>query len=71
MIGTAIVKVMPGQESPVYCSLKEKEGILDLYHVFGEYDFFLIMQAECLTKLNELMEDIQEDHRVITARTYW
>jgi len=29
------------------------------------------MQAESLAKLNGLMEDIQEDHRVIAARTYW
>jgi hypothetical protein len=71
VIGTAIVKVMPGQEKPVYCSLKGKEGLLDLYHVFGEYDFFLIIQAESLAKLNGLMEDIQKDHRVIKARTYW
>jgi DNA-binding Lrp family transcriptional regulator len=71
VIGTAIVKVMPGQERSVYCSLKGKRGILDLYHVFGEYDFFLIMQAESLAKLNGLMEDLQEDRRVIAARTYW
>ncbi len=45
--------------------------MLDLYHVFGEYDFFLIMQAECLAKLDGLMEDIRKDHRVISAQTYW
>ena len=66
-----MVKVLPGQERSVYCSLKGKEGILDLYHVFGEYDFFLIMQAESLAKLNRLMEDIQESRHVITAQTYW
>ena len=67
-IGTAIVKVMPGQERQVYCSLKGKRGILDIYHVFGEYDFFLIMEAESLAKLNGLVEEIQEDRRVIMAR---
>jgi DNA-binding Lrp family transcriptional regulator len=71
VIGVALVKIIPGQERSVYCSLKGKEGILDLYHVFGEYDFFLIMQAECLARLNGLMEDIQEDHRVTKTRTYW
>ncbi len=71
MIGAALVKVMPGQERSVYCSLKGKKGILDIYHVFGEYEFFLIIQAECLAGLDGLMEDIQEDTRVITARTYW
>ena len=71
VIGAAILKVMPGQESPVYRSLSGKEELLALYHVFGDYDFFLILQAESLAKLNGLMEDIQEDHRVIAARTYW
>jgi hypothetical protein len=51
MIGATIVKVMLGQESPVYRSLSEKEELLALYHVFGDYDFFLIMQAESLAKL--------------------
>jgi len=71
VIGTAIVKVIPGQESPVYSSLKEKEELLALYHVFGDYDFFLIMQAESLAKLNGLMEAIQDDPRIAAALTYW
>lgn len=71
VIGIAMVKVLPDQERSVYGSLKGKEGILDIYHVFGEYDFFLIMQAESLAKLNGLMEDIQEIRHIITAQTYW
>ena len=71
VIGTAIVKVMPGQESLVYRSLRGKEELLALYHVFGDYDFFLIMQAENLAELNGLMEAIQEDRRIAAARTYW
>ena len=66
-----MVKVVPGQERSVYCSLKGKEGILDLYHVFGDYDFFLIMRAESLAKLNGLMEEIQESHHVVMTHTYW
>jgi DNA-binding Lrp family transcriptional regulator len=54
----AMVKVAPGPQRSVYCSLKGKEGILDLYTVSGEYDFFLIVQAESFAKLNRLMEDI-------------
>ena len=71
VIGIAMVKVVHGQERSVYCSLKGREGILDLYHVFGEYDFFLIMQAESLAKLNELMEDVQDGHHVVMTQTYW
>ena len=39
IVGIAMVKVVPGRVGSVYCFLKGKEGILDLYHVFGEYDF--------------------------------
>ena len=69
VIGITMIKVMPGEERTVYCSLKGKDGILDVYHIFGEYDFFVVLQAECIVKLKELMEDIQETHNVILART--
>ena len=71
VIGIAMVKVVPGQERSVYCSLKGKEGLLDLYHIFGDYDFFLIIRAESLAKLNGLMEEIQESHHVVMTHTYW
>ena len=69
VIGITMVKVMPGEERTVYCSLKGKDGILDVYHIFGEYDFFVVLQADSLVKLKELMEDIQYTHNVILART--
>jgi DNA-binding Lrp family transcriptional regulator len=71
VISIAMVKVLPGHERSAYCYLKSKEEILDIYHVFGEYDFFLILQSESPAKLNGLIEDIQESHHVIAARTYW
>ena len=68
VMGVAMVKVAPGQHRSIYCTLKGKEGILDLYAVSGEYDFFMIVQAESFAKLNRLMEDIQESHHAIKAR---
>jgi len=35
-------------EISLLLTIKEKEGILDLYPVSGEYDFFMIVQAESL-----------------------
>ena len=55
VIGITMVKVMPGQERLVYFSLKGKDGILDVYHIFGEYDFFVVLQAESLVKLKEVV----------------
>ena len=67
-MGIAMVEVVPGHEKSAYFFLKGIDEILDLYHVFGEYDFFLIMQAESLAKLKGLMDDIQESHHTIKAR---
>lgn len=47
------------QREVVYWFLKGIEGIEELYHVFGEYDLFVIMQAEGIGKLNELINDIK------------
>lgn len=69
VIGITMVRVMPGQERSVYCSLKGKDGILDVYHIFGEYDFFVVLQSDSRFKLRELVENIQETHDVILART--
>ncbi len=69
VIGVTMVKVVPGQERSVYCALKRRDGIMDVYHVFGEYDFFVVLQAEGLGELDEIMEDIKEAHDVILART--
>jgi DNA-binding Lrp family transcriptional regulator len=69
VIGVTMVKVLPGQERSVYCALKRRDGIMDVYHVFGEYDFFVALQAEGLGELDEIMEDIKSMHDVILART--
>ena len=69
-MGIAMVKVVPGQQRSIYCSLKEKEGILDIYPISGEYDFFMIVKAESFAKLNGLMEDIQEIPHAIKAQFF-
>ena len=69
VIGITMVKVVPGQERSVYCSLKGKDGIMDVYHIFGEYDFFVVLQAKSLIELRDLMENILETHDVILGRT--
>jgi DNA-binding Lrp family transcriptional regulator len=69
VIGITMLKVLPGQEKRIYIRLKSKEGVLDIYHIFGEYDFFLILRAEGLDKLNQIIENLREIHDVMVART--
>jgi len=64
-----MVKVVPGQEKTVYNSLQEIEGIKDVYHVFGEYDFVVIIEVEGLSTLNKLVDTIREIDNVTATQT--
>ncbi len=65
VIGITMVKVLPEQEKTAYHALRETDGIEEVYHLFGEFDFFVIMNAESKTKLNHLLEAIR-DRREVT-----
>lgn len=67
VIGVTMLKVMPGHERSVYHVLKGKEGVKDIYHVFGEYDFFVIMQADGIARINSIVENIRDLYNVTTA----
>lgn len=69
VIGITMLKVLPGQEKRIYIALKSKEGVLDIYPIFGEYDFFLILRAEGLDKLNQIIENLRKIHDVMVSRT--
>ena len=49
--------------------LKNIEGIKDVYHVFGEYDFVIIIDIEDLNILSDVVDRIGESETVTAART--
>ena len=65
-----MIKVKPGYEKSVYMELQGNPEIKDVYRLFGEYSFFLVMQAEGKKKLNKLMLDIEDDEYVIKTRPF-
>jgi uncharacterized protein with GYD domain len=69
VIGVTAIKVVPGQERSAYQALKHRDGIEQIYHAFGEYDFFIVMQAEGMDNLNLLMENIQGMGQIARAQT--
>jgi DNA-binding Lrp family transcriptional regulator len=69
VIGVTMVKVVPGQERSVYNAIREIEGIKDVYHVFGEYDFVVILEVDGLSVLNRLVDVIREIHHVTATQT--
>lgn len=69
VIGVTMVNVVPGQEKAAYNELQQIEGIKDIYHVFGEYDFVVISEVEGLSTLNRLVDTIRESENVTATQT--
>lgn len=69
VIGVTMVKVVPGQEKTVYNALQGIDGIKDVYHVFGEFDFVVIIEVEGLSMLNKLVDVIREIDNVNATQT--
>ena len=64
-----MVKVVPGEEKFVYNQLNDIDGIKDIFHVFGEYDFVVIMEVEGLSTLNKLVDSIRDIKAVTSTQT--
>lgn len=69
VIGITMVNVLPGYEKAASRELKNIEGIKDVYHVFGEYDFVIIIDVEDMTLLNDVVDRVRESETVITTKT--
>ena len=64
-----MINVLPGYEKAANRELKNIEGIKDVYHVFGEYDFVIIIDVEDMTILNDVVDRVRESETVITTKT--
>ncbi|AKB28509.1 Transcriptional regulator, AsnC family [Methanosarcina siciliae T4/M] len=69
VIGVTMINVLPGYEKAAYRELKNIEGIKDVYHVFGEYDFVIIIDVEDLSILNAVVDRIRESETVTATQT--
>lgn len=69
VIGVTMINVLPGYEKAAYRELKNVEGIKDVYHVFGEYDFVVIIDVKDLSILNAVVDRIRESENVTATQT--
>jgi len=69
VIGVTMINVLPGYEKAAYRELKNIEGIKDVYHVFGEYDFVVIIDVNDLSILNAVVDRIRESENVTATQT--
>lgn len=64
-----MINVLPDYEKAAYRELRNIEGIKDVYHVFGEYDFVIIIDVEDLILLNDVVDRIRESENVTATKT--
>jgi hypothetical protein len=65
VIGITMIKVVPGHEKASYDALRKIEGAKEIYHLFGEFDFFLKLEALDRTRLSHLLEEIRIQRYVL------
>uniref|UniRef100_A0A7C3UIY3 Lrp/AsnC family transcriptional regulator n=1 Tax=Geoglobus ahangari TaxID=113653 RepID=A0A7C3UIY3_9EURY len=69
VIGVTMVNVTPGKEKQVYNAIKELKNVRDVYHVFGEFDFVVIIEAQSLSDLNKTVDSIRKIEGVTKTQT--
>jgi len=60
-----MIKVRSGQERSAYAYLLQRPEVRDVYRLFGEYNFFLVMQADGKNGLGQMISQIKEEQNVI------
>ncbi len=69
VIGVTMVNVAPGTEKGVYMKVKEMKNVRDIFHVFGEFDFVVIVEASSLSELNKTVDSIRAIEGVTKTQT--
>jgi DNA-binding Lrp family transcriptional regulator len=64
-----LINVELGSERDVRKKLSSIEGIRELLHLFGEYDFIAIVETEGLKALNDVVDSIRAVEGVTATRT--
>jgi len=69
VVGVCLINVELGKEEGVKKELSKIDGIRDLLHLFGEYDFVAIMETDGLKALNDAVDRIRTVKGVSSTRT--
>ncbi len=69
VIAVTMVNVQPGKEKVFYNAVKGMENVRDVIHVFGEFDFVVIVEAKDLNELNRTVDRIRGMDGVTRTQT--
>ncbi|HDH28266.1 MAG TPA: Lrp/AsnC family transcriptional regulator [Euryarchaeota archaeon] len=64
-----MINVDLGKEISVRRELSMFEGVKELLHLFGEYDFLVIIKAGDLRQVNYIVDKIREINGVSATKT--
>jgi hypothetical protein len=59
VFGITMIKVKPSQDSIAYQTIQSIKGVKEIYKIFGEYSFFLIMDAYVQMDLEKIVDEIR------------
>ncbi|MCD1295573.1 AsnC family transcriptional regulator [Methanocella sp. CWC-04] len=69
VIGVTMINVVPGEERSSYNEILKIDGVRDVFHVFGEYDFIVIIDVNGLSEINKTVDTIREIKGVTATKT--
>ncbi|HOE46085.1 MULTISPECIES: Lrp/AsnC ligand binding domain-containing protein [Methanothrix] len=69
VLAVSLIEVTPDREKDAYHTIKEINGIKNIYHIFGEHDLLIIHEADGLSSLKQMLNDIRELKFVNAMRT--
>ena len=69
VLAFSLIKVSPDREKAVYRDLKEVDGVKNLYHIFGDHDLLLILEAESSSQLREVLDNMEKIRFVVDVKT--
>ncbi|GBE18391.1 asnC family protein [archaeon BMS3Abin16] len=69
VVGVCMINVELGKENAVRKEISRVDGIRELLHLFGEYDFIAILETEGLKSLNDTVDIIRTLKGVTSTKT--
>jgi DNA-binding Lrp family transcriptional regulator len=69
VLAISLIKAVPDREKIVYHSLKELDGVRNIYHLFGDHDLLLILEAENRNELKKMLDHVEETRFANAVKT--
>ena len=68
--GFTMVNVVPGAEYEVWQKLVKISGVTRVVHVFGEFDYIVLIEVNEISELNDAVDNIRLIQGITTTQTF-